>query len=480
MRSYKSIIIAIGLTASIIGSGCKNYLDIPLPVDRVSNGSAFTNDKSCAATLNGIFGALAGGSWFDGQGIGYRGGLYADELTNYSISELYTSIYTSIVAPGQMSDFWTTFYAQIYRVNAAIEGINASKAVLNHRDQWLGEAYLLRGLLHLYLTNSYGDVPIALTSDYTKNNVLARSSEADVYKQVIADLLQAEKLLPEAYADVNGNTTQDRGRPNRGAATALLARTYLYSKQYQQAADKASDVIKQTALYSLAPLANTFTVAGNKETILALAPLATNTLYPYVKDRYIYLSAITAPEIPAGKTISSYGVNGVLSKSLVQSFEPGDQRFTQWTYGIYQVTNGDTARFYLPNKYKSKITNDEYVVVVRLAEIYLIRAEAFAQLGNPDAAVKDLDAVRLRAGLLGTPARTTQTLITAIVQERRVELFAEEAHRLIDLRRLGLLDDVMIKEVIVKNGSWKTFQQYWPISQTEIQANPNLIQTPGY
>lgn len=480
MRSYKSIIIALGFVAGITGSGCKNYLDIPLPVDRISNQSAFTNDKSCAATLNGIFGTLSGGSLFDGQGIGYKGGLYTDELTNYSVSELNTSIYSSVVAPGQVSDLWTTFYAQIYRVNAALEGIAASKSVLNHRAQWMGEAYFLRALLHLYLAGIYGDVPVVVTSDYAKNNVLPRSPLADVYKQVIDDLLQAEKLLPESYADVNGNTTPDRGRPNRGAATALLARVYLYTRQYQLAADKASDVISQNTLYSLAPLANTFTVAGNKETIAALAPLATNTLSPYVKDRYIYLSAITSPEIPAGNTISSYGVNGVLSQSLVKSFETGDQRFTQWTYGIYQVKNGDTSRYYIPNKYKSKTTNDEYVVLIRLAEVYLVRAEALAQLGNTGAAARDLDAIRLRAGLKETTANTKETLMTAIVQERRTEFFTEEAHRLMDLRRLGLLDEVMTKEVKVKNGTWQSFQQYWPISPTEIQANPNLKQTLGY
>lgn len=480
MFRYKQILVVLAIVAGITFSGCDSYLDIPLPVDRISSSSAFTNDKSCSAALNAVYGTLSGGSWFDGQGVGYKSGLYTDELVNLSVSEVNIAIYTSVVAPGQISEFWTTFYAQIYRLNMALEGISASTSILNHREQWLGEAYFLRALLHFYLANVYGEVPIVTTSDYKVNNTLKRSPVEQVYQQVTADLKLAEQLLPAAYADVNGNTTTDRARPNKAAATAFLARVYLYTKQWKEAEEKATDVIKQTTLYELGSLANTFTIAGNKETIAALAPLASLTLSPYVKDRYIYLNALADHEIPSNRTISSYGVNGMLSQSMLASFEPGDQRYQQWVYEIFQVNNGDTTRFFIPDKYKSRTNGQEYVVLIRLAELFLIRAEARAELGNIDGAQDDIDVLRLRAGLGNTPAAATPALVTAVMQERRVELFTEEGHRLFDLRRRGLLDGVMEDEVLLKNGVWESFQQYWPISPSESQANPNILQTHGY
>lgn len=477
---YKYLIAVFGIAGCLFVAGCKNYLDIPLPVDKISGSSAFTNDKSCAATLNPIFAALADGSHFDGTGIGFKTGLYTDELTNYAVSELNTSIYSSVVTPGQVSDIWTAFYAQIYRLNLSLEGISSSTALLNHRDQWLGEAYFLRALTHFYLTNIYGDIPLVLTSDYRSNNVIKRSPQDQVYAQVIEDLKKAESLLPETYSDVSGSTTEDRGRPNKGAAKALLARVYLYTSQWQAASDKASEVISQTGLYELAPLADAFAVAGNKESIITLAPVSTNPIAPYVKDRNIYVAGLTAAEIPAGRTITSFGVNGALSKSLLGSFEPGDQRFTQWIFPAYQVTGADTVKYFIPFKYKSRVNGEEYEVVLRLAELYLIRAEAKAELNDPGGAKTDLNLIRHRAGLGETPATTKEAIINAILRERRVELFSEEGHRFFDLRRRKLLDEVMAVEAPLKNGSWQGTQQFWPIAPAEILANPNLTQTPGY
>src|SRR5262249_27204051 len=120
----------------------------------------------------------------------------------------------------------------------------------------------------------------------------------------------------------------------------------------------------------------------------------------------------------------------------------------------------------------------EMVVLFRLAEQYLIRAEARAQQGNITGAAADLGAVRARAGLPSTPA--PPDIFTAILHERRVELFTEAGQRFFDLRRTGKLDSVMLALAPLKGGAWSSFKTWWPIPPTDVGIDPNLTQTPGY
>ena len=123
-------------------------------------------------------------------------------------------------------------------------------------------------------------------------------------------------------------------------------------------------------------------------------------------------------------------------------------------------------------------------MVLRLAEQYLIRAEANAHSGDLASAIKDLNIIRQRAGLGTLPSSLTQAqVIAAVAQERRIELFAEWGHRWFDLKRTGQVDAVMSEITPQKVGAitgWKSYQQLYPIPQSERQLNPNLTQNPGY
>jgi hypothetical protein len=119
-------------------------------------------------------------------------------------------------------------------------------------------------------------------------------------------------------------------------------------------------------------------------------------------------------------------------------------------------------------------------MVLRLAEQYLIRAEAQAQQNNLAGAKSDLDAVRLRSGLPGVTVTTKEAMLQDIAQERQTELFTEWGHRWFDLKRTGAMDSVMTRTAVVKGTAWKPHFKLFPIPQTEIQANPNLTQNPGY
>jgi hypothetical protein len=262
------------------------------------------------------------------------------------------------------------------------------------------------------------------------------------------------------------------------AATALLAKTYLYTKDWPNAEIQADSVIANSAVYHLPSPDMTF-LLNSPEIIWGLQPTG-SSLYPYdVKDAVIYT-------MPNG-TVPGPGVyTTTLSDSLKNAFEAGDLRYAIWVGKDTVPANGSTpqAIYYYPYKYKVKgtiTTAQESLVLFRLAEQYLIRAEARAQQNELPGATGDLNAVRTRAGLAPTAAVSQTDVLNAILQERRVELFCEQGNRFFDLRRTGILDALMTRIVPWKGGvSWTSNQAWWPIPVTDIQNDPNLTQTPGY
>jgi hypothetical protein len=122
----------------------------------------------------------------------------------------------------------------------------------------------------------------------------------------------------------------------------------------------------------------------------------------------------------------------------------------------------------------------EYLVVLRLSEQYLVRAEARTHLNDLSGAAADINVVRNRAGLPDTKATDKTSLLDAIAQERRVELFAEWGHRWLDLKRTATIDTIMNIVSLSKGSSWNTNAQLYPIPAGDILLNPYLTQNPGY
>jgi hypothetical protein len=471
IKSSVACIITIGV-CGLLMAGCKKGVQAPLPTDRIVSGTVFQTDKSTAGVLNNIYGYFSSGtSIFDGSnGIGFNTGLYADELQPSNANATSKAFYSDNVAFNYTSSYWVNMYSQLYALNSALEQLPAT-AGLQHKSQWLGEAYFMRAFIYFYLVNLYGDVPLAIASDYKVNNALTRSARADVYKQIIADLLQAQSLLQTNYADVNGNTTTDKTRPNNATATALLARVYLYTGDWANAEKQATLVINTNTLPL--PALNQVFLANSTETIWALAKDGNS----FVNDYAAYNNNVPTV-IPANQNIGTL-IPGILSTPFVNTFEPGDQRLKTWVRTATTVAAPVTT-YYLANKYQSQVTNVEYLMLFRMAEQYLIRAEARAQQNNLAGAKTDIDIVRIRAGLAGVTISNQAAMLTAILHERQVELFTELGHRFFDLRRTATLDAVMTPLAPQKGGTWASFKQWWPIPNQDIVANPNLIQTPGY
>ncbi|SEL63716.1 RagB/SusD domain-containing protein [Chitinophaga rupis] len=471
----KNSIFIILILSLIQYSGCTKFVEIDAPYTKITDANVYATDATSIAVLTGIYVSINKPGTFTGpQGLSLFTGLSADELTLYSgvtdtrLLAYYTNALTSNSLQTSDKGTWATFYNNIFTCNAAIEGLTKSNSLTAAvKQQLLGEAKFMRAFFYFYLTNLYGDVPLAVSTDYTINKNLYRIEKDQVYQQIIADLTEAKSLLAPAYLGPNLlDNSEERIRPNNATASALLARVYLYHGNWSLAIKESSEVINNTILYGLESLNNVF-LKNSREAIWQLQPIRTgyNT-----EDGLAFLIPATGP----GYTHPAY-----LRPELLNNFEPEDQRKLDWVDST--IVTG--IAYYYPYKYKISTLNapvSEYLMVLRLGEQYLIRAEAKLKTGDIEGAKADLNVIRHRAGLVDTEATTISALETAILHERQVELFTEWGHRWLDLKRTNIVNTLMPLVTPQKGGIWQSTDQLYPIPFDEIKYNSNLTQNPGY
>ena len=458
-------------------AGCKKFVEVPDPITSTSYSSVYTSDAVATSVLTGIYTNLANEAAGSPQllSISVYGGLSADEFSlinnagNISYRNYYHNISDNRSATSS-TDFWSDSYQYIYVANSAIGALtNNTSLTPAVNKQLMGEAKFMRAFCYFYLVNLYGDVPLVTGISPTINASLPRVPQAQIYQLILTDLKDAESLLSDKYLDGTVlNESAERVRPTKWAASALLARTYLYLKDWANAQKEASLVISNNAVFSLTDLNSVF-LKNSQEAIWQLQPVAygMNTIEG---PAFILPSTGVGPNYPI-----------TLGSSLFNSFEPGDERLSNWVGSL--IPDGTQETYYYPYKYKINTYGaavGEYEMVLRLGEQYLIRAEAEAELGDLSSAAADLNSIRNRAGLSNTTSITQSTLLTAIQQERRVELFSEWGHRWLDLKRTGTIDAAMSTAAPLKGGTWDTRHQLYPISNYELLNNRNLVQNPGY
>lgn len=469
----KNIFLA-GVFVLLVSSifSCESYLDIGTPVSDIESEVVFSNDITATSALLGIYGVLADdGGFASGAPTSVLAltGLSGDELVNYSREVPMVEFERNTINPinENILTVWTSLYRSIYQVNSIIEGIDGSAGLSDSiRSQLKGEALFVRGFCYLYLVNLYGDVPLVVTTDYRTNAAIARTDANSIYAQIVRDLQSARGLLRDGYASYPNRT-----RPNKYAASALLARTYLYQEAWRDAELMASEVINNKGLYVLKDsLADVF-LKNSLESIWELQPVVNGDM-GYTNEA-IYFS----PDY-----VFSYNV---LRPGIVDAYEPGDRRFRHWIDSIHledEILSLDTI-FFFPRKYKQidyGAALTEYSVMLRLAEQYLVRAEARAMqdnLSGENSAESDINIIRSRAGLQPVSDMTKIELLQAVLKERRLELMAEGGHRWFDLKRLGMMEDVLLTE----KGDFEHTDQLYPLPAREFLSNPLLLrQNDGY
>ncbi|ALD20307.1 hypothetical protein AM218_02490 [Hymenobacter sp. DG25A] len=437
--AFGALLLALPLAS------CDSKLDIE-PVTNVSPEKALKTSADVEALLNGGYEQL-GGQYLYGGGLQYYADLLGDagEVqfggTYLQPKEL---IAKSVLTNNSfVANTWTSAYATINTVNTVLANLDKVSEVQKERVE--GGAKFIRGALYFELVRYYGKawndgnpsanlgVPIVLTpTDVNKSPgeeaKVKRNTVAEGYEQAIKDLTEAETLLPAT----NGFFA------TKYAASAMLARLYLQQQEYAKAAVQADKVISSDNYALVYPYAAEFAALGNtSEDIFAiqLTPQAG------INDLNTFYSINSRGEI-------------YLTETFVNQFEPDDDRLNSIDYDYGLSTKFDNIH--------------GNIHLIRLAEMYLIRAEGNLRAGTEVGAspVDDVNMVRERAQLQPYSSVT----IDEILLERRLEL-AFEGFLLHDLKRT---------EMQVDNLPWNSPKLVLPIPQRETDVNSNLVQNEGY
>ncbi|MDR1562086.1 MAG: RagB/SusD family nutrient uptake outer membrane protein [Dysgonamonadaceae bacterium] len=374
-------------------------------------------------------------------------------LTSAAVVELNTNTYSA--ANTALAYLWQESYRSIFHSNNVIRLISETTLLTeDEKAKYIGEAKYFRAFHYFLLTSFYGNVPLITSLDIVKTTLQPRDPKETVVRFILNDLLDAEQLL--AGGD------NPKVKITEWAAKSLLARQYLYAQKYDSAEIKANDVITNSGYTLEADLDKVF-LRQSTETIFtssssgSISSYVDRTYYGYISLNNNYFR---------------------LDSNLIKSFEPNDLRATKWVKAVSGF----------PHQYKYKknaatSTGDaEDQVFLRLAEQFLIRAEARAQRNNLPGAIADIDTIRTRAGLDKLPQTLSkEEILLAIENERRHELFIEEAHRWWDLTRTGRAGAILGNKTNFPNKQWEDYKALWPVPQKEIEKNPNLEpQNPGY
>ncbi|SHH73267.1 RagB/SusD domain-containing protein [Flavobacterium frigidimaris] len=438
---------------------CDSFVEVDLPESQLTKTAVFKDYTTADAAMADVYAKIRDKGILTGIQFGISNylGNYTDELTFYGPpSNSTTEFYTNTILPSNstVALYWNNSYNQIYAVNAILEGVHTSSFSIKEKAQLEGEALFVRGLIHFYLLQLFGDIPYIKTTDYKTNSTVARMPALLVYDNVIEDLKTSAGLLLPTYSN------SERVRPNALAAKALLARIYLYKGDWENALKMATELVQNNSLYLFENNPDKVFLKNSSETIWQFMPIVAGK---NTDEGAMFFFASGPPQVVA------------LNQSLINSFAMNDLRKTHWTTTVSNAT----GTWYYASKYKeSKVTaaSKEYSIILRLSEQYLIRAEARAEQKNFDGAKEDLNKIRNRAGLSDVTANTKDELLEIIIDERRKELFTEYGHRFFDLKRTGKLDAVLS----AKPG-WNSTDRLLPIPESEFIVNPNLgSQNPGY
>lgn len=464
-------LMRLALVAGVISiSSCEKMLEVDTPVNQLVSASVFKDSTTAQAAVNGLYSLMYNGT------AQLNPGFYSSNSTTIpakAADELFVSnndndafvTNTLLSNDGDATKIWTDNYQLIYSANSIIEGMEASALTPTLKRQLIGEAKFMRGFLHFTLVNYFGDVPLITTKDVTVNNTSVRTPASVVYAQVIADLKDAKASLAIDYSWSQNNRT----RVNRYVAAAMLSRVYLYNSNWELAEQEATEVIGQNA-YTLPTNLSQIFIKGSKE---AIWEFHTNL------NGYTYTANTL---LPNGNLQPVY----VLRPQLMSAFEPGDLRQSTWTR---TYTSGTTVSPYA-YKYTTRIAGNgtENEIVMRLAEQYLIRAEARIRNNNIAGGIADLNILRARARAAATAAipnplpalsasLSQADALLAVEHERQVELFVEWGHRWFDLKRTNRANTLL---PLIPDKSWQATDALLPITESLILGNPNLVPNPGY
>ncbi|GGE94733.1 RagB/SusD family nutrient uptake outer membrane protein [Hymenobacter cavernae] len=469
--------VALTLGATLALTACEKQLDLA-PPQSVDATTALNSEAKVGSAVIGLYAKLDEPSLYGTQLILVPDVLGGDGYVNWQGSfttyrELIRRTTTSINNIAET--IWRVAYQDINQANLVINALEvvASKDL---KAQYEGEARFVRADLLFELVRLYGKqynagtastdlgVPISLTPAQTLEDAAVeqpRATVAQVYQQVITDLQAAIKLLPPT----NGF------RASSYTAKALLARVYLQQGNYAEALTLADDVIKNSGK-SLSPtLQAVFTNRNSSESLFEIqqndqnnAGTSNNGLATF----YANIDQLGRGDVQVlGSFSNQYGPTDVRGTDSLTA----DQ-----TKKLIYIGTGPTRA---PDLLRSgKWTSyGQNIPVIRLAEMYLIRAEASFRAGDSETALADVNRIRTRSN--ATPLTADEISLSAILRERQLEL-AFEGFRIHDLKRTGTNVTYTATDGTPVTIDITNPRFVLPVPQREINVNPSLIQNASY
>jgi hypothetical protein len=460
MKKYKSIVIVLILLMSV------SCIDNILDKDPVSSFSAEGFYKTTSDAQAGVYGIYDAAQSVFRINFAYWGEGRADNVQTEQSGES-LSLSQNNLNESVSSANWTSLYTMISRANYAIKYIpNVYEEDSEQGNQLIGQARALRALAYFYLVRIWGDVPLII-EPYV-------SIEQDIFitktdKETVLD--QIEDDLVYAAANCLDKISDERIFFNKGSVNALLTHVYMWRKKYSEAV-ATSALVLENSQYSLATSmddwSKIFTDGYSNESIFEVA--------------YHNSGATETNSLRVLYAIGSYAIY-TPSEEFKASYETGDQRIDY----IYDVTLAEPKAIW---KYFGKGFNDEdaslsiqNIVLIRLSDIMLLRAEALNKTGgtaNVAEAISLLNTIRTRAGLtafasVAEASAKYGNLENAILHERSIEL-CFEGHRWFDLVRTGKA----ISTMQAINGLSDETNLVWPIYVSVLNKNPKMVQNDYY
>jgi hypothetical protein len=492
-RLAYSIIIVLAFT------GCKKALE-EKPFSNIYTQNFYSNAAEAEAAISAVYGNLYG--MYNSGAPLFAAEWSADQMFPRSVvgrntltSFLYEPTYSAQNGFGRTNEspqeIWKRAYITIESANWVIDKVPAIPMETVRRDNIVGEAYFLRAFCHWTLTKNFGSIVVKITPTSSISSAFAPRLPIDkVYEQIFADLTKAEQMLPDYTAALV------KGRVTKQAAFLLHAKAALYNEKWDIALASAKTVISSNK-YSLVPSFTDLFTAAKKDLArqeVMFAVELNNTTNPIRQSQMHFFCA------PNGVSTYSKGGAGAMYvySAFYNSFNNADKRKALLDTNYVNGSNVTVARvnidtrlatrdLVLMGKYKDPNSVGAYannnIYLLRLADAFLIAAEAQARAGAPGMeGYSFMDSVRIRAGLPILTRGLSQTaFIDSVLQERSREFFGE-GDRWYDLTRTNKFltvipaavnADYPVRAVAPKN-------KYFPIPQVEINANPLLTQNDAW
>lgn len=464
----------------ILFSSCEKILDKE-PTDQVSLEDLFADVPGTKTALAGAYKALFNSEHYQLNTMVYPdlvgGNIKYSKTTNVVLTDIFNAIQNP--TESAMNSTYSGLYGELNNINNIIKYAPEAVGSATEKNKIIAEAKCLRALVHFDLLrifskaynvspdNNQLGVVINLKPQLFSDSAPVRSTIQQSYQAIITDLTEAVNALDNTDSGVLSGTNKQNFF-TKSSAQALLAKVYLYANQWDNAYNLADAVIK-SGKYTL--LTNASYVGS-----WALRIPSTESVFEIAVEGTFSGNGLGAYYDIANTTYRQFAA----TNDLMGLYSNTDVRRTASLFNSVAVNN---VTYFFTKKYASGSTAQTPLKLLRLSELYLIRAEAAAEKSAPDLtqANADLNVIRLRADPSATTLNITAKadLIDAILLERRKEL-AFEGNLLYDLNRRKKDITRVDGDSQNKNLSATDYRRVMPLPVNTITANKSLIQNPGY